>query len=53
MNQRFLQAVRAELETTKTELKRDIKGMKHKLTIKLSALLIIGVTVMTVLDQLL
>ena len=41
-----------ELETTKTELKRDIKEMEQKLTIKLGAFLVIGVTVMTVLDKL-
>ena len=47
-----LETVRAELETTKTELKRDIKEMEQKLTIKLGAFLVIGVTVMTVLDKL-
>ena len=34
-------------------VKRDIKEMEQKLTIKLGALLVIGVTVMTVLDKLL
>ena len=48
-----IETVRAELEATKTELKRDIKEMEHKLTIKLGAFLVIGVTVMTVLDKLL
>ena len=47
-----LETVRAELEITKTELKRDIKEMEQKLTIKLGALLVIGVTVLTVLDKL-
>ena len=41
-----------ELEITKTELKRDIKEMEQKLTIKLGAFLVIGVTVMTLLDKL-
>ena len=41
-----------ELETTKTELKRDIKEMEQKLTIKLGAFLVIGVTVLSVLDKL-
>ena len=45
--------VQANLEITRTELKRDIKEMEQKLTIKLGALLVIGVTVMTVLDKLL
>ena len=48
-----LEKLRAELESTKTELKRDIKEMEHKLTIKLGALLLIGVTVMIVIDKLL
>ena len=47
-----LETVRAELEITKAELKRDIKEMEQKLTIKLGALLVIGVTVMAVLDKL-
>ena len=47
-----LETVRAELEITKTELKRDIKEMEQKLTIKLGAFLVIGVTVMTLLDKL-
>ena len=47
-----LETVRAELETTKTELKRDIKEMEQKLTIKLGAFLVIGVTVLSVLDKL-
>ena len=34
-------------------MKRDIKEMEQKLTIKLGAFLVIGVTVMTVLDKLL
>ena len=41
-----------ELETTKTELKRDIREMEQKLTIKLGALLVIGITVLSVLDKL-
>ena len=41
-----------ELEANKTELKRDIKEMEQKLTIKLSAFLVIGVTVLSVLDKL-
>ena len=40
------------LETTKTELKRDIKEMEQKLTIKLGMFLVIGVTVLSVLDKL-
>ena len=45
--------VQANLEITRTELKRDIKEMEQKLTIKLGALLVIGVTVITLLDKLL
>ena len=45
--------VQANLEITRTELKRDIKEMEQKLTIKLGMLLVIGITVMTVLDKLL
>ena len=41
-----------ELETTKTELKRDIKEMEQKLTIKLGAIVVIGITVLSVLDKL-
>ena len=41
-----------ELETHKTELKRDIREMEQKLTIKLGAILVIGVTVLSVLDKL-
>ena len=41
-----------ELETTKTELKRDIKEMEQKLTIKLGVFLVIGVTVLSVLNKL-
>ena len=41
-----------ELETNTTELKRDIREMEQKLTIKLGALLVIGVTVLSVLDKL-
>ena len=48
-----LEIVRAELEITKTELKRDIKEMEQKLTIKLGVFLVIGVTVLAVLDKLL
>ena len=55
-----LEKLRAELEITKNELKRDIKELKrdihemeHKLTIKLGVFLVIGVTVLAVLDRLL
>ena len=41
-----------ELETTKTELKRDIKEMEEKLTIKLGAIVVIGITVLSVPDKL-
>ena len=41
-----------ELETHKTELKRDIREMEQKLTIKLGAIVVIGVTVLSVLDKL-
>ena len=41
-----------ELETTKTELKRDIKEMEQKLTIKLGVFLVIGVTVLSMLNKL-
>ena len=41
-----------EHETTKTELKRDIKEMEQKLTIRLGAFLVIGVTVLSMLDKL-
>ena len=41
-----------ELETNTTALKRDIKEMEQKLTIKLGALLVIGVTVLSMLDKL-
>ena len=51
-----LEQIKAELkhdiETTKTELKRDIKEMEQKLTIKLGAFLVIGITVLSVLDKL-
>ena len=45
-------ALKHELETTKTELKRAIKEMEHKLTIKLGAIVVIGITVLSVLDKL-
>ena len=48
-----LKITRTELKRYIEELKRDIKEMEQKLTIKLGALLVIGVTVMTVLDKLL
>ena len=48
-----IETVRAELEATKTELKRDIKEMEHKLTVKLGAIVVIGITVLSVLDKLL
>ena len=38
-----------ELETVKTELKRDIKEMEQKLTIKLGVFLAISVTVLAAL----
>ena len=41
-----------ELEANKTELKRDIKKMEQKLTIKLGAIVVIGITVLSVLDKL-
>ena len=41
-----------ELETNKSELKRDIKEMEQKLTIKLGAIVVIGITVLSVLDKL-
>ena len=51
-----LEKLKAELkhdiETTKTELKRDIKEMEQKLTIKLGAFLVIGITVLSMLDKL-
>ena len=45
-------ALKHELETTKTELKRDIHEMEQKLTIKLGAIVVIGITVLSVLDKL-
>ena len=48
-----LEKLRAELEATKTELKRDIKEMEHKLTIKLGAMLTIGITILGALFTLL
>ena len=47
-----IEKVRAELETVKIELKRDIKEMEQKLTIKLGAIVVIGITVLSVLDKL-
>ena len=51
-----LEQVKAELkhdiETTRIELKRDIKEMEQKLTIKLGMFLVIGITVLSVLDKL-
>ena len=41
-----------ELETNKSELKRDIKEMEQKLTIKIGAIVVIGITVLSVLDKL-
>ena len=41
-----------ELETNRTKLKRDIKEMEQKLTIKLGAIVVIGITVLSVLDKL-
>ena len=48
-----IEKVRAELEAVKIELKRDIHEMEHKLTIKLGAIVVIGITVLSVLDKLL
>ena len=48
-----IERVRAELEATKTELKCDIKEMEHKLTIKLGAMLTIGITILGALFTLL
>ena len=48
----FQFTLKHELEKLRVELKRDIKEMEQKLTIKLGALLVIGVTVMTLLDKL-
>ena len=48
-----LEITRTELKRDIKELKRDIKEMEHKLTIKLGAFLVIGVTVLSVLDRLL
>ena len=45
-------SLKHEHETTKTELKRDIKEMEQKLTIRLGAFLVIGVTVLSMLDKL-
>ena len=45
--------MQANLEQVKAELKRDIKEMEHKLTIKLGVFLVIGITVLSVLDKLL
>ena len=47
-----IEKVQANLEQVKAELKRDIKEMEQKLTIKLGAFLVIGVTVLSVLDKL-
>ena len=41
-----------EIAAKNTELKRDIKEMEQKLTIKLGALLVIGITVLSVLAKL-
>ena len=41
--------VQANLEVTKTELKRDIKEMEHKLTIKLGVMLGISVIILAAL----
>ena len=48
-----IEKVRAELEAVKIELKRDIHAMEHKLTIKLGAIVVIGITILSVLDKLL
>ena len=41
-----------EIETNKTELKRDIREMEQKLAIKLGSILVIGITVLSMLDKL-
>ena len=48
-----LEITRTELQRDIKELQRDIKEMEQKLTIKLGVLLVIGVTVLSVLDKLL
>ena len=43
----------AAIKSLEVNLTRDIREMEHKLTIKLGAFLVIGVTVLTLLDRLL
>lgn len=43
----------AAIKALEVNLTRDIREMEHKLTIKLGAFLVIGVTVLTLLDRLL
>ena len=43
----------ASIKALEVNLTRDIREMEHKLTIKLGAFLVIGVTVLTLLDRLL
>ena len=47
-----IEKVQANLEITRTELKRDIKEMEQKLAIKLGSIVVIGITVLSVLDKL-
>ena len=47
-----LETLKHQLETNNTELKRDNKEMEQKLTIKLGAIVVIGITVLSVLDKL-
>ena len=48
-----IEKVKAELGTVKIQLRRDIHEMEHKLTIKLGTIMVIGITVLSVLDRLL
>ena len=43
----------AAIKALEVNLTRDIREMEHKLTIKLGAFLVIGVTVLTLFDRLL
>ena len=51
-----LEKVRAglknDIEKFRAELKRDIHEIGHELTIKLGAIVVIGITVLSVLDKL-
>ena len=48
-----LKGLAARIKALEVNLTRDIREMEHKLTIKLGASLVIGVTVLTLLDRLL